>query len=128
MTCVIRLVFRLYGRESICSKTHTNEFCGKKKLAHERRVAGLPHPGGRRIYESGRPNWVWEQSQSQTRRGARTPSVSYLIDNHYAVLNVNSKICSFTRGTAVGVDFHETGRSGSTAYWNCLEAPWAHAL
>lgn len=122
MTCVIRLVFHLYGRESICKKTHTNEFCGKKKLAHERRVAGLPHPGGRRIYESGRPIWVWEQIPP------RAPSVSYLIDNHYAVLTMDSKICSSIRGTAVRVDFHETGRSGSTAYWNCLEAPWAHAF
>ena len=86
----------------------------------------MPHPEGRRIYESGRPNWVWEQFQHSD--GTRTPSVSYLIDNHFVMLRLGSKTSSFKGGIVVRVDFHETGRSGSTAYWNCLEVPWAHAF
>ncbi len=60
-------------RESIFSKSHTNEFCGKSKAAHERCVAGAPHPSARRIYESGRPNWVWKQFQHSD--GACTPGI-----------------------------------------------------
>jgi hypothetical protein len=89
----------------------------------------MPHPEGRRIYESGRPNWVWEQFQHTGRpaSAARAPSVSYLIDNHLVMLRLGSKTSSFKGGILVFVDFHETGRSGSTAYWNCSEVPRAHA-
>lgn len=53
--------------------------------------------------------------------------VSYLIDNHYAIPPAGSKKFSLAGGLVVGVDFHETGCSGFTAYWNCSEAAWAHA-
>jgi hypothetical protein len=46
--CVSGRVSRLCGRESIFCKTHTNEFSGKSKVAHECRVAGPAQPDGRR--------------------------------------------------------------------------------
>ena len=44
-------VFCLYGRESIFLFSHTNEFCGKRKVAHERPVAWPGLRRGRRVYE-----------------------------------------------------------------------------
>ena len=41
------------GRESIFWISHTNEFCGKSKVAHECRVAGSVHQSARRVCESG---------------------------------------------------------------------------
>ncbi|GIY42597.1 hypothetical protein CDAR_467071 [Caerostris darwini] len=47
--------------------------CREVQAAHECCVAGAPHPSARRIYESGRPNWVWEQFQHSD--GACTPGI-----------------------------------------------------
>lgn len=65
------LVSALYGRESIFSKTHTNEFCGKINLAHEPGVAGSGAEVGRRVYEE-------KQSKLETASGAATSNVPYL--------------------------------------------------
>ena len=42
-------------RESIFWISHTNEFCGKSKVANECRVAGASHQRARRVCESGWP-------------------------------------------------------------------------
>ena len=89
-------------------------------------MAEVPHPGARRIYESGQASRVWEQSQSGHAPSA--PTVPYLKDNHCALPATGSKKFSSVKGTAVRVDFHETGRSGFTAYWKHTEASWAQAF
>jgi hypothetical protein len=43
----------LYVRESTFIKSHTNEFCGKKKCADEPDVAEIPPKIGRWVYERG---------------------------------------------------------------------------
>jgi hypothetical protein len=45
----------LYVRESIFIKSHTSEFCGKKKYTHEPDVADLPPQIARWVYERGNP-------------------------------------------------------------------------
>lgn len=52
-------LLEMYVRESIFWICHTNEFCGKSKVANECRVAGAPHQRARRVSESG---WPVEQS------------------------------------------------------------------
>jgi hypothetical protein len=47
------LVDRLCGRESIFLFSHTNEFCGKHKAAHERPLAGRGRRWARRVSEAG---------------------------------------------------------------------------
>jgi hypothetical protein len=41
------------GRESIFLFSHTNEFCGKSKVAHEPVLACAPLKVRRRVYERG---------------------------------------------------------------------------
>lgn len=49
------LVAALCGRESIFLFSHTNEFCGKSKVAPEARVACSRLKWGRRVCERGQP-------------------------------------------------------------------------
>ena len=48
-----KMVWRLYGRESIFLFSHTNEFCGKSKVAHEPVLAWDPLKDPRWVYERG---------------------------------------------------------------------------
>jgi len=60
------------GRESIFLFCHTNEFCGKSKVAPEPRGAGSAHRWGRWTHEEGR----------RLRRAAATPSPYRISETH----------------------------------------------
>jgi hypothetical protein len=60
------LVAALCGRESIFLFSHTNEFCGKSKVAPEPRVAWTGLKWGRRVCERGQP-------RKQVKRLERVP-------------------------------------------------------
>jgi hypothetical protein len=60
------LVAALCGRESIFLFSHTNEFCGKSKVAPEPRVAWSGLKWGRRVCERGQP-------RKQVKRLERVP-------------------------------------------------------
>ena len=63
-----KMVARFGGRESIFLISHTNEFCGKSKVAREPVVACIGLGGGRTTYEEcprspggrprGAPGWA----------------------------------------------------------------------
>ena len=48
-----KMVLWFGGRESIFLFSHTNEFCGKSKVAHEPGLACAPLKVRRRVYERG---------------------------------------------------------------------------
>ena len=48
-----KMVWGLYGRESIFLFSHTNEFCGKSKVTHEPVLAWDPLKDPRWVYERG---------------------------------------------------------------------------
>jgi hypothetical protein len=52
-----QMVSRLSGRESIFLISHTNEFCGKSKVAREAVEACMRQEDGRTTYEECPPCW-----------------------------------------------------------------------
>jgi hypothetical protein len=62
------MVWRFGGRESIFLFSHTNEFCGKSKVAREPGLACGTLKGPRRVYERGAKKPGWKQSAAELRQ------------------------------------------------------------
>lgn len=95
----VRMLYRsvsaLYGRESIFSKTHTNEFCGKINLARERGEAGCGAKVGRWVGERGRQvgGRVARGNSVRGRPSGGSASRPALPDQLYHILHVSRCVC-----------------------------------
>ncbi len=74
------MVWRFGGRESIFLFSHTNEFCGKSKVAREPALARDPQKD---------PRWVYEGGAKGARKETEPPpsvNVPYLVRVHFVPL------------------------------------------